>query len=64
MELTDSMIEEIRRGARKVEYGKVVIELEGRGNESSVDVVVTTRRQYENITPQDPTPASMPGRKY
>ena len=64
MELTDAMVKDIRRGAREVEHGPVTIELEGRGPTQSVDVIVTTRRRFENITPQDPTPVSMPGRKY
>jgi hypothetical protein len=51
MELTDEMIEEIRRGARQVEYGKVVIDIETRGNEQSVDIVVTARRRFQKAMP-------------
>jgi len=47
MELTDAMIEEIRQGARQVEYGKVVIEIETRGNEPSLDIVSTARRRFQ-----------------
>jgi hypothetical protein len=46
MELTDAMIKEIRQGARQVEYGKVVIEIETRGNERSLDIVTTARRRF------------------
>ena len=55
MELTDEMIEEIRQGARQVEYGKVVIEIESRGNEPSLDIVVTARRRFQK-------PGPMPGK--
>jgi hypothetical protein len=48
MEITDAMIEEIRRGARQAEYGKVLIEIEMRGPDSNVDVVVTTRKRFQN----------------
>jgi hypothetical protein len=51
MELTDAMIEEIRRGARLVEYGKVTIEIETRGNEQCLDIVTTARHRFQKAMP-------------
>lgn len=51
MELTDEMIEEIRRGARQVNFGKVTIEIENRGNEPSIDIVTTARRRFQKTLP-------------
>jgi hypothetical protein len=51
MELTDEMIEEIRRGARQVDFGKVTIEIENRGNEPSLDIVTTARRRFQKPAP-------------
>jgi hypothetical protein len=53
MELTDAMIEEIRKGARLVEYGKVTIEIETRGNEPSLDIVTTARRRFQKAMPEN-----------
>ena len=50
MELTEEMLEEIRRGARQVEFGKVTIEIENRGNEPSLDIVTTARRRFQKQT--------------
>jgi len=60
MELTDAMINEIRRGARQAEYGKVTIEIESRGNEPSLDIVVTARRRFQagNAETRSPIPAN------
>ena len=66
MELTDAMIEEIRRGFREVEYGKVIIEVEGRGPGQSVDISVTSRRRYAQPQPTDGNTdtTQSAGRKY
>jgi predicted GNAT family N-acyltransferase len=63
MVLTEAMIEEIKKGAMQVEYGKVVIEIEARGNESSVDIVTTARRRFEKGQPMPAVPAGRPGNK-
>jgi hypothetical protein len=47
MELTDETIGEIRQA----EYGKVTIEIENRGNEPSLDIVITARRRFQKSVP-------------
>ena len=51
MELTDEMIDEIRRSAQQVEYGKVTIEIENRANEPSLDIITTARRRFQKSQP-------------
>jgi len=47
MELTDAMVEEIRQACLMADYGKVVIEIEMKGNEPSADIITTTRRRFQ-----------------
>jgi len=61
MELTDEMIEEIRHGARQLGYGKVVIEIETRGNEPSLDIVTTSRRRFQKAMPLPASAATKGG---
>jgi hypothetical protein len=68
MELTDEMLEEIRRNAKQVEYGKVVIEIDSRGSESPVDIVstITARSRFQRGVPtvaKEPRPR-IPGKGF
>jgi hypothetical protein len=60
MVLTEAMLEEIKEGAGKVEYGKVTIEIESRGNEPCLDIVVTARRRFQK---SQPAPGDRPGKE-
>jgi hypothetical protein len=54
MELSKEMIEDIRRSARLVEYGKVIIEIDVRGPDSPVDIVstISIRRRFPPAGPR------------
>ena len=51
MELTDEMIDDIRRGACEVEYGSVTIKIESKGNEPTLDIITKARRRYRKQEP-------------
>jgi hypothetical protein len=65
MELTEEMIVEIRKAARQADYGKVLIEIENRGNEPSLDIVVTARKRFQKAQPSiNPNPTEKTGTGY
>jgi hypothetical protein len=65
MELTEEMIEEIRQAGRLVEFGKVIIEIDTKGNEPSLDIITTARRRFQKSmpTPGNVETSALPGRR-
>ena len=47
MKLTEEIIDYVCERAEEVKHGKLIIEIEGKGDERNVDVIVSDRKRFQ-----------------